>query len=264
MRGNYSHQIKLFFLTVIFILAVVFLNSANYLQPIKNIFYYFLRYPQNLIAEIGFKTGRFFGFVLEIKNLHQDKIILTSENNLLISQLSALKEINYENELLRKILNLPLVRKYSLVDAEIIGRDPYNPDFVLINRGSESGLNSGAGVIDASGFLFGELVEVNNHNSKVRMITDISSSVTSLDQDSRAAGIVRGNLAEGLMFDLVPQDKTVSVNDIIISSESESISDLPIARVVSVERYPEKPFLKIKLSPLADLKNTEKVFVIIK
>lgn len=264
MRGNYNHQIKLFFLTVIFILAVVFLNSANYLKPIKNIFYYFLRYPQNFIAEIGFKTGRFFGFVLEIKNLYRDKIILTSENNLLISQLSALKEVNRENELLRKILNLPLVRKYSLADAEIIGRDPYNPDFVLINRGSESGLKFGAGVIDASGFLFGELVEVNNHNSKVRMITDISSSISSLDQDSRAAGIVRGDLTEGLIFDLVPQDKAVNANDIIISSESENISDLPIARVFSVERYPEKPFLKIKLSPLADLKNTEKVFVIIK
>ncbi|MBU3965431.1 rod shape-determining protein MreC [Patescibacteria group bacterium] len=233
------------------------------MKPIKNIFYYFLRYPQNFIAEISFKTGRFFGFIFEIKNLYRDKVNFTNENNLLISQLSALKEVNRENEMLRKILNLPLARKYSLVDAEIIGRDAYNPDFVLINRGSESGLISGAGVIDASGFLLGEVVEVNGYNSKIRTITDISSSVNSLDQDSRVAGIVRGDLAEGLIFDLVPQNKIVGVNDIIISSESENISDLPIARVVSVERYPEKPFLKIKLSPLADLKNTEKVFVII-
>lgn len=263
MRENYNRQIRFFFFTVIFILAVVFLNSANYLGPVKNVFYYFSRYPQSIIAGIGFKTERLFRFVVEIKNLYQDNANLTSENNLLISRISALKEVSRENEMLRKILNLPLARKYSLADAEIIGKDAYNPDFILINRGSEVGIETGAGVIDASGFLLGKVAETNNYNSKIRLITDISSSIASLDQDSRAAGIVRGDLVEGLIFDLVPQDKAVNAGDIIISSESGNVSNLPVARVISAEKYPEKPFLKIKLSPLADLKNAEKVFVIL-
>lgn len=263
MYRNYGSQIKFFFLTVIFILAVVFLNSINYLNPVKGIFYYLLRYPQNFIAEIGFKTKRFFEFIIEIKNLYQDKNSLISENNLLTRQISALKEANRENELLRKILNLPLTKERSLIDAEITGRDSYNPEFVFINRGSESGIKIGAGVVDANGFLVGKIAEANRYNSKIRIITDISSAVASLDQDSRAAGIIRGDLVGGLIFDLVPQNKIVSTGDIIISSASEGIPYLPVAKVVTVEKYPEKPFLKIKLSPLSDLKNIEEVFILI-
>jgi len=144
----------------------------------------------------------------------------------------------------------------------VVGRDPYGFSKVLsINRGSADGVRAGMAVIDSSGFFVGKISEVNSNISKITSAADPLSSIGAIDQETRVQGLVKSELNTGLIFDMVAQDNKVETGDtIIVPPAEESVYPYAIAKVVSVEKFPNKTFQNIKISLLADVKNIEKVF----
>lgn len=258
-----KRQIK-FFVAIMFVAAIIFLNSRNYLGPLGKSFSFLSRYPESAVSKISFSAGNILQFVFEIRKLHEDKISLIEENNRLRKKISDLSEADNENKALRSALNLPLAKEHSLVDGAVIGKDPYSfSNYLLINRGSEANIAADMDVIDASGFYIGKISEAYYYSAKVRLITDSQSVISAVDQNTRVRGLVKNDRNIGLYFDMVSQDDKIAVDDIIITLPAPgSVAVQPIAKVISVEKYPNKPFQKINLLPLGDMKKIEKVFVL--
>lgn len=260
-----NHQGKVFGIIAIIAIAIVFLGNRMGSNPLKIFSYELFRYPQNFLSSIGFGTNNVFKFLFEIKDLHNDKDALVEENNQLKKEVFELKEVKYENDLLRSALNLPAAKKRNLIDAAVIGKDPYSfSSFLIISRGSESGIKAGMTVVDSSGFFIGKISDAGHGTSKVSTVEDTVTSFSAIDEESRVQGLVKRELDSGLIFDMVLQDEKIETGDvIIIAPSSADFMPQPVAKVISVEKFPNKTFQNIKLLPLADIKNTEKVFVIL-
>lgn len=259
-----KRQIK-FFVAIMFVAAIIFLNSRSYLGPLEKSFSFLLYYPESAVSKISFSARNILQFIFEIRRLHEDKISLTEENNMLRKKISDLSEADNENKALRSALNLPFAKEHSLADGAVIGKDPYSfSNYLLINRGSEANIAADMDVVDANGFYIGKIREAYYYSAKVRLITDSQSVISAVDQNTRVRGLVKSDRNIGLYFDMVSQDDKIAVDDIITTLPSGgSASVQPIAKVISVEKYPNKPFQKINLFPLGDMKKIEKVFVLI-
>lgn len=254
-----------FFIAIIFIVAIFFLNDKNYLRSFKNAFSHFFYYPEAIVSKIAFSIKDSLRWVSEIRKAHNDKIILTNENSKLLKQVSALKETENENKILRNILNLPLAKNHSLIDASVIGKGPYDfTDYLLISRGSESGIRKEMMVFDQNGLYIGKIIDVLSNTAGVLLFTDNRSVISAIDQNTRVQGLVKNDRSIGLFFDMVIQNAEVNIGDIIVSlPTNESVDAYPIAKIVSIDKYPNKTFQKIILSPLSDMKKIEKVFVLL-
>jgi rod shape-determining protein MreC len=262
----FNPSTKFFFIAIIAAGAIIFLNTGSAIGSFKDFSYGIFRYPQNFFAGISFGANGVLKFLLEIKNLEKDKIALTEENNSLKKEIFELKEARRENELLRSFLNTPSVKKRAIVDAAVIGKDPYSfSNFLIINRGREAGIGPGMVVLDSNGFFIGKISETGSGASKINTVMDTAGSIGGIDQESRVQGLIKNEMDSGLIFDMVAQDAKIKAGDtIIIALSSDNDYSEPVAKVVSVEKFPNKPFQKIKLALLADIKNIEKVFVVLK
>jgi len=262
----FNRSVKVFIIVIIAAGAIIFLNTGGIVGSFKDFSYGIFRYPQNFFAGISFGANGAFNFLSEIKNLEKDKTSLTEENNSLKKENFELKEARHENELLRSFLSLPLAKNRVIVDAAVTGKDPYSfSNFLLINRGKEAGIGPGMTVLDSNGFFLGKIGEAVSGAAKISTVLDAAASIGGIDQESRVQGLVKNAMDSGLIFDMVAQDGKIGAGDtIIIPPSSGDDYPEPVAKVISVEKFPNKPFQKINLALLADIKNIEKVFIVIK
>lgn len=256
-------KIKLF-IAILFIATIIFLNSGNN-NYFKKYFSSFFYYPQLFISKASFSFQNFIQLFYEIKDFRNEKKYLTEENNKLRKQISDLIEIKNENIYLRNALGLPLVKEHKIIDATVIGKDPYNfLDYLLINRGIGAGIEKDMAVADSNGFFIGKIGDVWENGAGIFLVTDSKSAISAIDQNTRVQGLIKSDRNSGLYLDLVSQDAEIMTGDTIITfAAGGDAAALPVAKVISVEKYPNKPFQKIKLFPMADLKKIEKVLIIL-
>ncbi len=99
---------------------------------------------------------------------------------------------------------------------------------------------------------------------KVLLITDPSSSVAALIQSSRAPGIVSGHLGRELTMNYLPQEETVNVGDVVLTSGmgGDHPKGLVIGQVVEVHRRDIDPFQEALVRPAVNFDKLENVLVI--
>jgi rod shape-determining protein MreC len=203
--------------------------------------------------------------IKDIRKLSEINKALEKENRKLISQNSNLKELKNENEILRAQLGFIQEHpEYKLVAAEVIGRDPNNfLQFMTINKGSRDGIKKDMPVI-SEGYLVGKIFEVDKTNSKVLLITNPSSIVNALIQESRATGIIKGELGYSLTIESISQEAKVELGDTVITSGLGGTfpKGLIIGEIIQIEKKEAEVFKKAQVSPLVDFTSLEVVFVI--
>ena len=128
------------------------------------------------------------------------------------------RELELENERLRRFMDYSREVDTELIVAKVIGRDP-SPwsKTILINKGRQDGLTKGLPVLISEGVV-GQIVVLYNAYAKVLLITDRSSAVDALVQNSRARGIVEGLNNEGCVFKYALRKEKIAIGDIIVSS----------------------------------------------
>lgn len=190
---------------------------------------------------------------------------LTKTINQLESELLLYKEDHLEAERLRKLLELKESLGHSLVSAHVIAREQAAlTKTIIIDRGGVDGLRSGMPVVAPPG-LIGRLIDVSWNVSKVLLIIDESSNVDVMLHKTRVQGIFSGSGFRGGILKYITKNHDVSKGDIIISSGMGGVfpKGLLIGQVRSVEKLDAELFLKIKVTPFADLAKLEEVFVLI-
>lgn len=180
------------------------------------------------------------------------------------SQNSRLLEYKYENERLRRLLQYPETPDLQRIPAAVIGRDPSNwIQGVTIDRGSDDGVSEGMAVIDGVAIV-GQVVMVTSRTAKVMLLTDSTSSIDAIVQNSRAEGIVEGVEGRKLELRYVIKDFTVQTGDRVIASGLDGIfpKGTLIGVVTDVRRSSSGIFQQIDVQASVDLTRLENVLVL--
>jgi rod shape-determining protein MreC len=148
--------------------------------------------------------------------------------------------------------------------ASVIGRDP-SPflHYVIINRGSNDGIQRGMPVVTNEG-LAGRVDAVISDAARVQLITDAASSVNVHLKNANTDAMLSGSVTGDVSLDLISQDSTVEPGDVILTSGLGGgfPPDLIVGQVVNVRRLPAELFQQATVQPAVDFSRLQIVLII--
>ncbi|MBU2595346.1 rod shape-determining protein MreC [Patescibacteria group bacterium] len=250
---------------LLFIILNFIIPSKYLLDPLRN-FTFRLSMPlTSIFYKGGVKTGGFFYKISEIRRLSDEKFQLEKKNAELELKNSKLNEVLKENEVLRAELGLKReLKKEELVAADIIGRGPTNVSgSLIINKGKKEGLGVGMPVV-LGGVLLGKLTEVGEDYSRVTLIIDESSVINVMVEETRAPGLVKGEVGFNLKIVSVPQELPLKDGQRIITSGLGGTmpKGLIVGQVAEILSPESEIFQSGRVKPAADFNHLEIVFII--
>jgi rod shape-determining protein MreC len=176
---------------------------------------------------------------------------------------SRIRELEFENNRLKKLVNFTRSVDYTFVAAQVIARDP-SPWFktIMVDKGLKDGLTKGLPVVVSEGVV-GHVIKVAPHYSRILLITDRNSAVDALVQNSRVRGIVKGDSGEKCFFRYALRKEKIETGEIIISSGFDQIfpKGLKVGEVIEVKKEPSQLFQKIFIKTCVDFDKLEEVLV---
>lgn len=177
-------------------------------------------------------------------------------------QLDALKE---ENNQLRRVLEARerLPRKSIFAEILYAARDPFSRK-VVIDKGSQSGIQAGEPVIDDVGVI-GQVTRVYLLMSEVTLLSDKDQAIPLQVLRTGLRAIAYGG-AGGGMLDLrfMPANADIRNGDVLVTSGIDGTypPGLPVAKVARIERDAAYAFARIKLQPTAGVDRYRQVLVL--
>lgn len=192
-------------------------------------------------------------------------VALETQNEELRGRLAELEEARRENDRLRALVDFVEEADFDVVGARVIGLPTTAWDAsVLIDRGSDDGIELGMPVI-ASGGLVGQVVEVAARASKVRLITDQRSGTAVLIQSSRAPGVARGTLEGVLAVDYIASEDAPEIGDVVLTSGMGGVypKGIVVGDVSEVRQERSRLFPTIIVTSRVPIAQIEEVLVIL-
>jgi rod shape-determining protein MreC len=144
---------------------------------------------------------------------------------------------------------------------------------VGISAGRDDGLRIYDPVVDADGMLVGHIAKLSGATALVTLLTDPTFAVSGYDVQTRTHGLVKhGQGGSGtLVLDLVPKEKVVRENDIIVTAgrrtgELPSLfpADIPVGTVTNVGQTDVDVHQSVQIEPLADFSSLSSVWVLVR
>jgi rod shape-determining protein MreC len=174
------------------------------------------------ISGVGSGITGFFTTIGEIDRLRSENDRLQAQLAGAEARLAELREAAAENAELRGLLGLTTSLQMDLLPVRILGRDPSNFSWEIgIDAGTDDGIAVGMPVVaaaDGAGALAGSVIAVGSDSATVRLVVDARSSVVAIDQQTRALGLVQGQLGGQLVMVQVQATDVVAVGDTIASA----------------------------------------------
>ncbi len=266
-------------LLVVGLLLLVF-HEAGYLTPLENTLHYVLDPLQRITSNAFGGASGLFQTARTVRELREEVNELEEEVNTLRIENARLREYEAESQQLRTMLNF--VSEYpistylgaEIVDregneafpeGEVIGVDP-NPylRYVTINVGLQQGVETGMPVVSGGAGLVGRVASVGPRTAKVQLLTDPDSAVAGLLQTSRATGLVEGEADGTLRMKYIPQDATIDVGEVVLTSGLGGFipKGLVIGQVTEVDKRDYALFQVATVRPAVDFSRIELALVI--
>ena len=209
--------------------------------------------------------------IAEIDQLRQENTTLRTENDLLDAESRSAAELRRENEALTALLQLRNGLKYETRAVTVIARESSEARrSLVVDRGSDDGIQVGQIVIGAGGSLVGRVVEVGASIAHVVLISDPTSTVTGQLLTSAATGKVVGQLGGTLVMTDVDAAAEVGRGEEVFTAgielggglRSPYPKGLLIGRVIDVKIDPNEVVQTVFLEPAAPLDRLEFLLVI--
>jgi rod shape-determining protein MreC len=175
------------------------------------------------VSGVGAGVAGVFGTIGEIDRLRSENDQRRRQRVTAQQRVAELTEAAEENDELRSLLGLTKALDMQLLPVRVISRDPSNFTWeVGIDAGSEQGLEEGMPVVGSgtggAGALAGTVVSVASDTARVRFIVDTRSSVIAVDQQTRALGLVEGQLGGQLVMVEVQATDQMSEQDTVVTA----------------------------------------------
>lgn len=236
----------------------------NYYQEnVKSFFYGVSGFSQKALWAAGKGTADFATSVFSANKLKSEKDALSCSNQELLAKIASLEALKKENDELRNALGLGLEKEYNLLLAEVTGKD-ISQDFITINKGSIDGVSRNMPVVTGHKVLVGRISDVFKNYSKVMLLSNKKSSFDASVKEKEITGVIKGEGNFRILFDLLPQDKEILREDVVISSSYGGIfpADFLVGKVVSVRKNDIDSFQQAEISPSFDINTTSDIFII--
>ena len=204
-------------------------------------------------------------FLGSISSLHAENEKLVKENNVLLFEIADLRQEKKENEVLREQLELIPKKKFNLESAYVIGQDPQKlGGWLLIDKGSASGIKKGMPVIVSDGIIVGRISEVYLESSKINLLTDSESSISVYDLDTGSKGIIKGEFGLGVILDMVAQSDLLNSGDEIVTSGlgGDVPKGLLVGKTTDIRSTADKLFQQALVIPMVKYSGLDVVFII--
>ena len=182
------------------------------------------------------------------------------------SRIERLQELEGENRRLRELLSSSARIEDRVLVASVLGVDidPVSSGLVL-DKGTQHGIQRGQSVIDANGVL-GQVDHAGPISSTVVLITDASHALpVMVARNGLRSVAVGGGSSGGLDLAYVPRDADITVGDLLLSSGlgGRFPPGYPAATVVRVEEdRGGGGYAQVRLRPVADLERAREVLVV--
>lgn len=246
---------KISILVVIFVITISILYIARVLQPLES-----------GVRALLMPGARFFGYVggtvrqailptpglKELKDRNEELEARMSGFTVDYVRLRALEE---ENRALQSLIKFQKDTGYDAVPARIIARsvDPRSAT-VLIDRGSNDGVEIGMAVIVGDGIFVGKVTGLRERVATVTLVSDERSKIAAAALGrGHLFGLIEGRSNNAAHLTFVPQSEPLDRDDIIVTAGTEEKipPNLVIGVVNAVEGKPTDPFKNASLETLA-------------
>jgi rod shape-determining protein MreC len=206
-----------------------------------------------------------------IDRLRAENQALRDENDRLRIENRLTQSIRKENDELTALLQLRSDLGYETVAARVIARDPVDVRrVVVLDRGSDEGIEKGDAVIAAGGALVGQVIEVGPGFAQVLLIDDSSSVVAGALSADGARGDVAGQAGSVLAMRNVDATSQVVLGDEVLTAGIELAGGirspfpggLLIGAAVDTRRDPNEVVQTVFVEPAADLDGLDLALVI--
>lgn len=218
----------------------------------------------NAIASVGAKMRTAWSHYAHLRGVAAENDALRRELGKARGELSALGEMRRENARLRGLLHFSQSSGLAGVSAAVIGADATGwVRGIVVDQGSASGVVVGMAAVHPQGVV-GQVISVAPHSARVLLITDHSSSVDALVQETRVRGIAEGAGSSGCELRYVTKDLPVRVGELVVTSGFDRVypKGLAIGRVASVQGGDAGLFQAVRIKPTVDLQRLEEVLLV--
>jgi rod shape-determining protein MreC len=207
-----------------------------------------------------------------------------SENERLKDQLKRTQQQLLQNETaaqenveLRKALKYksgPMFPSgYDQIGAAVLSHKPNEfQQKLLVSAGRKDGVRIYDPVVNGDGYLVGHISKTSPGTSQVTLLTDGDFAVSAVDVQTQTQGLVKHGqgAGEALILDLVPKDKVVRRNDLIVTAgrrtgELASLypKNIAVGIVTSVNQSDVDVHQTVQVEPLADFSSLSSVWVLL-
>jgi rod shape-determining protein MreC len=209
-------------------------------------------------------TSGFFSGIFQLGRLQSDNASLRDSINKLQAQVAQLSEDKKENDHLKALLGFTKAHDFAYESATVVAYDPTNiRGNLTIDKGSKNGLKVGMAVI-SDGFLIGRVGKVDKNTARIQLITDPTSVIPVVIQNSSTSGVANGQIGYGLTMQKIPQGEKVDTGNTVITSGLGG--DIPKGLIVGTIETTQKAdntlFISADIRPSADLSSLSRLIVI--
>jgi len=194
---------------------------------------------------------------------------LREENKKLLLQIIDYNTLKKDNQALRGQFMDSSIPTQQLKIAHIVGAQgaASNPTILIIDQGKKSGVITGMAVIYDEQ-LVGKVVLVQDHFSKVVLVTDPSFSTVGKTTTTKAIGIIKGE-RDFILFDNVSIKDSLQKEDLLVTKGDINEtgigipSNIIVGKIRTVAKKENEPFQNAKIEPIIEYKNLTTVFVVL-
>jgi rod shape-determining protein MreC len=221
---------------------------------------------QEAISGIFRPVGTFFSTLANLGDLKAENARLRARLEQLTGEQAQILDLQRQNDLLRRQLDLKERLGFETRGATVIGESVSNFEWaVIIDRGSDDGVRLDMPVLAAEG-LVGRVVKVSGGSSKVRLIIDPRSRVAVRLSSTGEQGVLVGRRAgQDLRLDLVDPETEVAAAEPVITSGFEGAvfpPGIPVGVVSEVIPSAVDLSKHVMVRPLVDVSRLDHVLVV--
>ena len=225
-----------------------------------------LAYPVTYVVNLPNNTLKGFRVALsERSSIIDENKRLKKENIQLKSDLQEVYKLDAENKRLYELLDSYPDRQKKFLFADIIATSSVlDRHQIIIDKGSNDGVNLGDAVADPNGII-GHVIRDQVFSSEVLLISDLEHAIPIEITDTGERAIAYGTGNKNLLsIKSIPPNSKAQKGAVVITSGlgGRYPEGFPVGEISELGRREGENFLTIDLSPFANLEMINEIWVI--
>lgn len=256
---------RVILLVILSIVIMTVDHRHHHLQLVREILALVV-YPVHELADLPRTASTWLDDTMASRQkLFEENEALRTQQLLLQSELMKLESLQSENMRLRELLDSSLRIGERVLVAEITAVDlnPFSRQ-IVINKGSMQGVFPGHPLVDANGVM-GQVVRVTPYSSTAMIISDPSHAIpVTINRNGLRTIAVGTGTSNNLEVLHLPNNADIEIGDSLVTSGIGGTfpPGYPVAKVISIERNPAKPFAHILADATAKLDRSREVLLV--